>query len=189
MLARQLEYYFSTANLSRDTYLSTLLDLNDSYVPISIIANFGKVLSLAPLEGAPEAVIVAATNHSDLLEIVELDEEGKKITNNQEEKKDDQAPIILAIGSITGKPIPMSQIPKSEKPKRAANKFSLVSTVPATQLNPQPTPLRASPSNVQNTIILREVAKDIDEQTLRNLFDFEGCPSIQSIREDLHDCW
>lgn len=185
LLARQLEYYFSTANLSKDTYLSTLRDLNDSYVPVSIIANFGKVQALAPLESALEAVVVAATEHSDLLEIV--DEEGKKITK-QEEKKDDQAQIVLAIGSTTGEPIPMSQIQKMEKPKRAANPAQQNSNTPASQ-NASNVKANTSSSSVQNTIILREVPKGTDEESLRGLFDFEGCPSIKSIREDLHNCW
>lgn len=43
MLARQLEYYFSTKNLSRDTYVQTLRSLNDGCVPVSILAGFGKV--------------------------------------------------------------------------------------------------------------------------------------------------
>ena len=42
-LSRQLEYYFSTANLKVDTYLQTLRSLNDGCVPIPILANFSKV--------------------------------------------------------------------------------------------------------------------------------------------------
>ena len=184
LLARQLEYYFSTANLSKDTYLSTLRDLNDSYVPISIIANFGKVQALTSFEGAREAVVAAATDHSDLLEIVELDEEGKKITDKKDESEQ-TTPIILAVGLITGKSIPMSQIPKTEKPKKATTSASPSSNTPATAKVQQ----RPSTNNVQNTIIVREVAEGTDEEALRILFGFEGCPSIESIREDLHNCW
>lgn len=183
LLARQLEYYFSTSNLSRDTYLSTLRELNDSYVPISIIANFSKVQALAPFESALEAVMVAATEHSALLEIVELDEEGNKIKNPSEEKETEQpTATILAVGTITGKPIPMSQIPKMEKPARANSASSQSSTPPASQQS-------STGSSVQNTIILREVAKNVNEEILRSLFNFEGCPSIESIRPDLHNCW
>ena len=181
LLARQLEYYFSTANLAKDTYLSTLRGLNDSYVPVSIIATFGKVQALTPFESALEAVVAAATDHSDLLEIVELDEEGKKITYKKDESEQ-TTQAIMAVGSITGKPIPMSQIPKTEKPKKAS-----------TPSPDTPAPAKveqiASANNVQNTIIIREVAKGVDEETLKNLFAFEGCPSVESIREDLHNCW
>jgi La domain len=42
-LARQLEYYFSPQNLATDLYLRTLRDLNNGCVPVTILANFGKV--------------------------------------------------------------------------------------------------------------------------------------------------
>ena len=87
LLARQLEYYFSTANLSKDTYLSTLRELNEGYVPLSIIANFGKVQALAPYESALTAVRTAANDHSDLLETVEL-KEGKKILRDSNSKEE-----------------------------------------------------------------------------------------------------
>lgn len=187
LLARQLEYYFSTANLSKDTYLSTLRDLNSSYVPVSIIANFGKVQALAPLDSALEAVVEAATNHSDLLEIVELDEEGKKITNQEEKKEESEqtTATILAVGSISQKPIPFVQSPKTEKSKQ--NKLSRYAA--PTSVPQQSASVAPSKSSVQNTIILREVAEDVDEETLKELFGFEGCPPIESIRSDLHNCW
>mmetsp|Transcript_4943 Transcript_4943/g.14328 ORF Transcript_4943/g.14328 Transcript_4943/m.14328 type:complete len:545 (-) Transcript_4943:710-2344(-) len=189
-LARQLEYYFSEANLSKDTYLSTLRDLNDSYVPISIIANFGKVQALVPYESALEAVVFAATDHSDLLEIVELDETGKKISNTEEEKKDESeiAVVILAVGSISGKPIPTSQIQPTEKAKTSSG-----AGTPSRSSSSQTSDHESSSSTVtnpvQNTIILRDVAEDVEEKTLRDLFAFEGCPSIESIHADLHNCW
>ena len=208
LLARQLEYYFSTANMSRDTYLSTLRDLNDSYVPVSIIANFGKVQALAPYESALEAVVSAATDHSDLLEIVELNDQGKKIVNaghddTEEETNTSNTTIILAVGSVSGNPIPMSQIPQQQDNKTKATNETSTSTSTSTSSSPPRSPtsnpkltastgsngISSSPSNVQNTIILREVAEDVVEKILRDLFDFEDCPSIQSIHEDLHNCW
>ena len=45
-LARQLEYYFSHQNLSKDTYLQTLRELNDGCVPATILANFAKVKAI-----------------------------------------------------------------------------------------------------------------------------------------------
>mmetsp|Transcript_3930 Transcript_3930/g.8449 ORF Transcript_3930/g.8449 Transcript_3930/m.8449 type:complete len:608 (-) Transcript_3930:859-2682(-) len=211
LLARQLEYYFSEANLSRDTYLSTLRGLNDSYVPVSIIANFGKVQVLAPYESALEAVILAATDHSDLLEVVELDEEGNTVVDKTEEEKKDElctgggpTAIILAVGSISTKPIPMSQIQPMAVPipmdidattnAQSAEAVKSQSASVASTGSSNGNVVQSTTTNnvvVQNTIILREVAEDVEEQTLRDLFDFEGysCPSIESIREDLHNCW
>jgi hypothetical protein len=42
-LAKQLIYYFSTQNLSKDVYLQTIMNLNSGHVPISILANFANV--------------------------------------------------------------------------------------------------------------------------------------------------
>lgn len=186
LLARQLEYYFSTMNLSRDTYLSTLRDLNDSYVPVSIIANFGKVQALAPYESALDAVVVAATEYSDLLEIVELDEEGKRVTRNQGEKKETEQAALLGVGTINGKPIPMSHIPKSTKPKRTNKPLPSSNAVASPK---QGATVISAGNNVQNTIILREVSEDVNEDALKSLFAVEGFPLIESIREDLHNCW
>jgi La domain len=107
-LARQLEYYFSTNNLSRDTYVQTLRDLNDGCVPVTILVGFGKVRTVtAALTTighkdddddddndekddstnnenkdltalAMEIVRVAATKYSDLLHVVRIDTETGK---------------------------------------------------------------------------------------------------------------
>jgi hypothetical protein len=45
-LARQLEYYFSKQNLAHDTYLKTLMSLNDGCVPLTILASFRKVRAI-----------------------------------------------------------------------------------------------------------------------------------------------
>lgn len=42
-LEKQLIYYFSTNNLSKDVYLQTIMNLNSGHVPISILANFSNV--------------------------------------------------------------------------------------------------------------------------------------------------
>mmetsp|Transcript_21614 Transcript_21614/g.23132 ORF Transcript_21614/g.23132 Transcript_21614/m.23132 type:complete len:665 (-) Transcript_21614:326-2320(-) len=228
LLAGQLEYYFSVTNLSRDTYLSTLRELNDGYVPLSIIANFGKVQAFAPYEIAWDAVCAAATDYSDLLEMVELDEQGKKVSvitsesrsNNNNNNRNMENTTFLAVGTISGKAIPMSQIQSQQTQRRRSSNDdttpSIPSKPPATTIatatatttnshpSSSPTTLVRTPSsdsaatataisinnnNVQNTIILREVSDDVEEQVVRNLFDSDKCPSIQSIHLDLHNCW
>lgn len=186
LLARQLEYYFSTTNLSRDTYLSTLRDLNGSYVPVSIIANFGKVQALVPYDSALDAVVVAATDHSDLLEIVELDEGGKKVERNQGVETEQTTTIILGVGPITGNPIPASEISIMTKSKQTSNSLPSSNSVASLKKGRSDASLGSA---VQNTIILRDVSKDVNEDTLRSLFDIDGFPSIESTREDLHNCW
>lgn len=206
LLARQVEYYFSVANLSRDTYLSTLRGLNDGYAPLSIIANFGKVQSLAPYGSAWDAVYAAASDHSDLLEMVELDEKGKKITTSSDDDNDNSSSssnkdtIILAVGTVSGEAIPMSQIQSlrssndtsTEKTPSSSTVIthpsSPTSTIPVRNLSSGSVATKTT-NNVQNTIIIREVSEDVEEKVVRSLFDVEECPSIQTIHLDLHNCW
>jgi hypothetical protein len=205
LLARQVEYYFSVANLSRDTYLSTLRDLNDGYVPLSIIANFGKVQSLAPYGSAWDAVYAAASDHSDLLEMVELDEKGKKIATSCDDDNDNSSSssnkdtIILAVGTVSGEAIPMSQIQslrssndtstdKTPSSSVTTHPSSPTSTIPVRNLSSGSATTNTT-KNIQNTIIIREVSEDVEEKVVRSLFDFEECPSIQTIHLDLHNCW
>jgi metal-sulfur cluster biosynthetic enzyme len=168
-LARQVEYYFSAANLSKDTYVSTLRSLNDGYVPISIIANFGKVKSLVPYDGF-NAVRKAATEFSDLLEIVEINTQtGKRVSETEPHNDTAEPPSTLeAVGPIGGQPIPLSKIAAS--PVSSPTNVKLV-------------------SSVQNTVIIREVPQSTEEAHVRELFTFESCPSIQSLHLDVGNCW
>jgi hypothetical protein len=164
-LARQVEYYFSSANLSKDTYVSTLRSLNDGYVPVSIIANFGKVKSLVQYD-AFNAVRTSATEFSQLLEVVEIDTQtGKRVKSDESNSSD--VPLIEAVGPISGEPIPLSVIPASPV---------ILSVV--TSIAP-----------IQNTIIIREVPEGTEESHIRQLFAFASCPAVESMHLDVADCW
>ena len=105
-LTPQLEYYFSAANLSGDTYLRTLMDLNSGYVPVAAVATFGNVQRIVmrwdggipptastspnpedPLGGPlvrseEEGVagfVAAAARTSQVLDVVEIDADGKVV--------------------------------------------------------------------------------------------------------------
>ena len=105
-LTPQLEYYFSAANLSGDTYLRTLMGLNSGYVPVAAVATFGNVQRIVmrwdggipptastspnpedPLGGPlvrseKEGVagfVAAAARTSQVLDVVEIDADGKVV--------------------------------------------------------------------------------------------------------------
>ena len=105
-LTPQLEYYFSAANLSGDTYLRTLMGLNSGYVPVAALATFGNVQRIVmrwdggipptastspnpedPLGGPlvrseEEGVagfVAAAARTSQVLDVVEIDADGKVV--------------------------------------------------------------------------------------------------------------
>lgn len=97
-LARQLEFYFSPSNLSRDTYLQTLQSLNDGYVPISIVANFAKVQVICSGQDQQvrtQALIKAATSFTGVLEVVHI----STVTNKKVAQEDENT--ILAVGPST----------------------------------------------------------------------------------------
>lgn len=164
-LSKQLEYYFSVENLSKDTYLQTLRELNDGYVPASILANFAKVRSLLENRLDAEAVVKAAADFSSYLEVVHVDKDSnKKVV----ETKDLQT--ILAVG------------PKDSKP------IEIVSSIDK-QLAPVASNTSPAANTIQNTVILREVGSGVTEDDIRELFNFEKCPSIQVVRQDVANCW
>ena len=157
-LARQLEYYFSQANLEKDTYVETLRQLNDGYVPVSILTRFSKVQAFAPAETS-NAITKAATDCSEQLEVVSVDTKtGKRV-------KDASGSTILAVGPISGKPLQQLSGPHP-------------AVVPT-----------SSKSDVQNTIIIREVDSTVTEADVRALFSDEHCPPIQGLYLDFANCW
>jgi hypothetical protein len=191
LLARQLEYYFSTDNLPKDTYLSTLRSLNDGYVPLSIIANFGKVQALAPYESAMEAVQSAATDFSEFLEVVLVDSDtGKRIPKEVKSSK-----TVIAVGPISGEPIPALKIGysttkfPSEGARTAAVDESLTTPVSTKDVASAFSSTPVSRSGVQSTVILRDCPDDVTEESIRAFFAFEGCPPVYEVHLDLQSCW
>lgn len=78
-IKRQAEYYFSKQNLSSDTYLLSLMD-SEFFVPINVIANFGKLKALTTDLG----LIVEALKQSE--EVV-LDESASKVRPKLQQKR------------------------------------------------------------------------------------------------------
>lgn len=65
-ILKQMEFYFSDANLSKDRYLGALVQ-NDPYVPISEFLKFNKVRSMTQ----DSLDIVKSMKHSTFLELSE----------------------------------------------------------------------------------------------------------------------
>ncbi|KAL7578794.1 hypothetical protein ACA910_016017 [Epithemia clementina (nom. ined.)] len=170
-LARQLEYYLSSKNLSKDTYVQTLRNLNDGCVPVSILANFSKVkgilLTTAGIvdeASRRHAVCDAATQYSSKLRVANIDTKtGKEIPNNGENAEDERLKAIstiLALGTVDNEPIDLS--------------------------NDQPP---SSTSDFANAIVMRDVAPEVTAEDIHSLFQYEGCPAVISITPDVANCW
>lgn len=165
-LARQLEYYFSEKNLSKDTYVQTLRQLNDGCVPLSILANFAMVKRLVMSltfvideEGRLAAVEEAARNYSDRLMVCLIDAKtGKRVEEEETETQPDASHNILAVGTIDGKPLVMD------------------SSIPL-------------PSPFVKTIVLRDVVDGVTPEEIHDLFNYEGFPPVSCIQPDVANCW
>lgn len=178
-IARQLEYYFSQQNLSKDTYLQTLRQLNDGCVPVTILANFAKIqFILSPYfplfcdeESRMQVILQAVTEATDLLRVNSIDTATGKIATDETPSS---ATTILAIGPVHKEPL---TLPSS-------------STATDGSLLHQQRELSSSSSSSSNTIILRDVDPDVTEEEVRELFEqIEGCPAIVSIHADIACCW
>ena len=164
-LARQLEYYFSEKNLSKDTYVQTLRQLNDGCVPVSILANFAMVKRLVVSltfvideKGRLAAVEEAARNHSDRLLVCMIDTKTGLRVTGESEVVSDSSHRILAVGTVDGKPL------------------TLDTSIP-------------QPSPIVKTIVLRDVVSDVTPEEIFELFNFEGFPPVTSIQPDVANCW
>lgn len=165
-LARQLEYYFSEKNLSTDTYLQTLRQLNDDCVPVSILANFAMVKRLVMSltfvideEGRLAAVEEAARNYSDRLVVSMIDTKtGKRVPDDGEAALESSSHRILAVGTVDGKPLVLDN--------------SL----------PQPSP-------INKTLVLRDVETGVTPEEIHELFNCEGFPPVTCIQPDVANCW
>lgn len=178
-LARQLEYYFSSQNLAKDTYVQTLRKLNSGCVPVAILANFSKVklllssmMMILEEEDRVHAVLQASTDHSEgRLRVVSIDTGSGKIVTDDTPSG---ANTILAIGTHDNEPLTIATATTSI----SSSPTAAVATV-----------LPSSPLGATNTLILRDVIPQVTEQDIQTLFTFEGCPSVESIRQDVGNCW
>lgn len=164
-LARQLEYYFSEKNLSKDTYLQTLRRLNDGCVPVTILANFAMVKRLiASLtfvideEGRLAAVEEAAKNHSERLAVYMIDTKTGLKVSEESGAVSDSLHCIMAVGTLDGKPLVLD------------------TTLP-------------QPSPIVRTIVLRDVETGVTPEEIYELFNFEDFPPVSSIQPDVSNCW
>jgi La domain len=173
-LARQLEYYFSPHNLYKDTYLQTLMELNDGCVPVTILVNFTKVRTILPMDNDDarmHAVLQAATEYSDLLQVLSIDTSNGKIATDETPSS---ATTILAIGIAHKQPLTSVETASDHADR------TIVSVVDP--------PHNPSPEGA-NTIILRDVRPEVTEEEVRALFCYENCPPIDTIRLDVANCW
>lgn len=123
-LAKQLEYYFSDVNLRRDTYLTTLRDLNEGYVPATILSQFLKVQALVGAANAYNAVITAARDYSQDLIVVFVHKERNTRCDQETEE------TITCIGTTNQLPLPTIVEPVPHRPTMLVPTTIIIRDVP-----------------------------------------------------------
>lgn len=116
---KQIEYYFSRHNLSKDAFLVSQMD-HDMYVPIDVVAQFKLVQTLT----------------TDVDFILDVMKESQNVQVDAEQRK-----------------------------------------------------IKPNMTVTRNTVILREIPSDADEEVIQKLFHGEGCPKPTNIRSEVGDNW
>jgi hypothetical protein len=188
-LARQLEHYFSSTNLAKDTYLQTLRELNDGCVPVSILAGFAKVKAIlgggdsnGDQELRARAIVqVIEQQHAPRLELQLIDKHtGKRVSTT----------AATAASSL------------EDDHKRSTSTVETISTLMAVgivstntnsvELHSKTTTSHTTTTTTMsgNTIILRDVPMCVTQEEVRGLLDeIEDCPPILSILPEVANCW
>jgi hypothetical protein len=163
-LAKQLQYYFSPANLDTDTYLRTLQTLNDGCVPVRILCNFAKVKALlwaTPAwttrylqeDARMEMVMKAVRICGSILRLEQID-------------------------AATGKIVDLEKPPVTIWAVRPIAEHDL------------PEPAAETPFTY-NTILLRNVQAIVTEEEVHQLLvqHVEDCPPLLRLHRDVANCW
>lgn len=176
-VACQLEYYFSKQNLSRDTYVQTLRDLNDGCVPVFILANFTKIKAIVSSAGAFSsedacvgAIVNAVTNgYTQRLELSHVDSISGKIVPSCRNTVV-SGKRVLVVGPISRQPLELDDAEKQSLPSTSLNLMTM--------------------SSISHTIIMRDVPPLVTEDQVRSLFnEIPECPPVIGITKDVAHCW
>lgn len=182
-LAKQLLYYLSTQNLSDDTYLKTIMELNSDHLPVSIVSNFsnitriikdslvdGETISSCDVPG----LVREAAFRSQFLEVAVLNQNGIIVSKVEDGNHQ------LETGRVTYFAI----APTSLRPTDHDT------STPLRRDNVQGLGEKAK-NDTANIIILRDVHEDATEENIREVFHRTVNTSIDitDVQSEIGNCW
>jgi hypothetical protein len=174
-LSNQLVYYFSPANLLKDTFLTGAMNFNSGCVPIEILANFSNIQRMIATfysnyphvyeqEDFQNLLCHAACgtdNARQYLRVIVVDQFGRFVAKFGEEYiSSGELTYSLAIG-------PSLTTPPLESPPPSSNETAVKS----------------------NIVILRDVSDQATEDDIRAVFTHPSSTVIKSIQKDVEHCW
>eukprot|EP00978_Attheya_sp_CCMP212_P020899 scaffold60464_cov49-Attheya_sp.AAC.1 len=215
-LAAQLEYYFSPANLARDTYLKTIMDLNSGYVPTTVLATFANVnriarqsLAYTPQQDQLASLLQSAAALSSLLEVVSLDANGHVSVSSSSAVETLLASVDLNKNSSSKLEDEEERSQESTAPSTAPseedNKAAPSAAAPSphvyvmaigpkkisANLNNENHRIPSSPPRVDQsttTILLRDVPESVTREEIIEVLTFEGFPKIIDVQAEVGNC-
>ena len=212
-LSRQLDYYFSQKNLSQDTYLKTIMELNSGHVPVSILSNFANVNRIISTALSTQQEDLKNTDvewlvrqpaiESDVLEVVRLNQNGNVISRLGENdaasmKREDYTPppeesgkpTFVAIGPSPLLPLDsVEELNISDTGKKDSSRDSRA------QLSVQKMKKTNQTKNSScNIIILRDVPEGATENDIRNIFQNNNQETgkdslVTKVQREVGQCW
>jgi len=183
LLSQQLLYYLSSQNLSSDTYLKTIMELNSGHVPVSIVSNFTNIKRIITTNlvddetlsslNMPELVRKAAVT-SEFLQVVVLDRNGKIVANVEDENHELESGKInfYAIGPTPVRPTDhdTNKLLRRDKKHDSAEEVQ---------------------DDSANIIIFRDVHEDATDDDIREILNkiVDVSLLITDVRREVENCW
>jgi La domain len=184
-LARQVEYYFTKRNLSTDTYLQRLRQLNDGCVPISILANFGRVraMVISSSSNRENAIVEAINRHSTSLAVYAVNTTtGKRRTGDLDAGDHDDS----CGGDGANRSMAIADSHSSPNLTILTVGLAVCDEHPPDSVGLT----KEGTLDITDTIILRDVHPTVNEAEIRSLFEaIDECPSVTKICADVAQCW
>lgn len=209
-LKAQLEYYFSTANLVRDTFLCSVMTTNNSsdideesgqkFAPVSVLERFGNIQRIIHHYESQRHHISHSANATDdaiddgsyykiipnLLRDSALLSSSLKVIvlDNDDTKIDDAADSSNSNNeSVT-----------SSTDVLTVNVFRL-GIGPIQSIWDETEKMKSLESSKEekkaekNIIIIRDMPSTATDEEIKDIFQWEGCPAVKSVHSDVGNSW
>jgi len=180
LLAKQLSYYLSTQNLSKDTYLNTIMELNSGHVPVSIVSNFANITRIITDNLMDDerisnldvpGLVREAAIRSAYLEVAILNQNGGIIA------KDEYGTYQLETGRLTFFAIGPTSIQPEHHEK-----------IQPLRRDKKQDSGEIPKSDNTNILILRDVPEEATEEDIRNILT-DTSFEISDVQREIGNCW
>uniref|UniRef100_A0A7S1BWS6 HTH La-type RNA-binding domain-containing protein n=1 Tax=Corethron hystrix TaxID=216773 RepID=A0A7S1BWS6_9STRA len=212
-IQQQLEYYFSFKNLSRDYFLCGIMveqrvgitDMNDAHssrqftmasmAPITVVSRFKNITSIVSRHEknvlGKRTVVQLVAEAAGRSEMLVVSADGTSIGPRSDVLGEVKAAEMIQRKEKTSTAVVDGSIGRDGSDGKWQEETGTGQAGGEEGVASEGVPVASAPTAAErrNTIILREVKSDTTDVFVRDLFQWEGCPAISSIRSDVGGCW